>query len=186
MSVWTVTGYKPYELGIFKKDDQAVIYIKKALENELRRLLEEGLEWLLISGQLGVECWAAEVMLQLKEEYPQVKLAVLTPFLNQHENWNEDNQHNYEVLLAKADFVDSVSKLPYTSPAQFRNKNQLFLHKSAGLLVIYDEEHPGSPKYLWNMARSFQQNQAFEIRQITFADLQFVAEEEHSKEIDWQ
>ncbi|HEY9577005.1 MAG TPA: DUF1273 domain-containing protein [Pseudobacillus sp.] len=185
MSVWTVAGYKPHELGIFKQDDPAVFFIKKALGNELRRLLEEGMEWLLISGQLGVECWAAEVLFQLKEEFPSVKLAVLTPFLQQHENWKEDNQRYYEEILSKADFVDSVSREPYRSPAQFRNKNQLFLQKATGLLAVYDEERAGSPQYLWNMARTFQQNRPFEIRQVTFYDLQLIAEEEQLKETDW-
>lgn len=185
MSVWIVAGYKPYELGIFKQDDPAVFFIKKALENELRRLLDEGMEWLLISGQLGVECWAAEVLFELKEEFPNVKLAVLTPFLQQHENWNEKNQNYYEMILARADFVDSVSKEPYKSPAQFRNKNQLFLQKADGLLAVYDEEKPGSPQYLWNMARSFQQDSPLDIRQVTFYDLQFIAEEEQLKETDW-
>ncbi|OCA92793.1 hypothetical protein A8F95_03645 [Bacillus wudalianchiensis] len=185
VSVWTVAGYKPYELGIFKKDDPAVFFIKKALEKELRRLLEEGMEWLLISGQLGVECWAAEVLFELKKEFSDAKLAVLTPFLQQHENWKEDNQTYYEAILAQADFVDSVSKEPYKNPVQFRNKNQLFLQKAAGLLAVYDEEKTGSPQYLWNMARTLQQSQPFEIRQITFYDLQLIAEEEQLKETDW-
>ncbi|KIL79929.1 DUF1273 domain-containing protein [Bacillus badius] len=185
MSVWTVAGYKPYELGIFKQNDPAVFFIKKALEKELLRLLDEGMEWLLISGQLGVECWAAEVLFQLKEEVPHVKLAVLTPFAQQQENWKEETQHYYEAILAKADFVDSISKEPYKSPSQFRNKNQLFLRKAAGLLAIYDDEKPGSPQYLWDMARAFQEKHPFEIRQITFYDLQFITEEEQLKETDW-
>ncbi|KAB7708948.1 DUF1273 family protein [Bacillus aerolatus] len=185
MTVWAVTGYKPYELGVFKRDDPAVLYIKKALEKELRTLLEEGMEWMLISGQLGVECWAAEVLFELKEEYPDAKLAVLTPFLNQQENWKEENQAYYEEILAGADFVDSVSKQPYKGPEQFRNKNQLLLQKSAGLLVLYDEENTGSPQYLFNMARSFQENHSFDIRQLTFYDLQLVVEEEQLKQTDW-
>lgn len=51
MKVLAVTGYKPFELGIFKHDDKALFYIKKALENRMIALLEEGLEWVLISGQ---------------------------------------------------------------------------------------------------------------------------------------
>ncbi|GAA3327349.1 hypothetical protein GCM10020331_066930 [Ectobacillus funiculus] len=47
--------------------------------------LEEGLEWVLISGQLGVELWTAEVVFELQMEYPDLKLAVFTPFLEQEE-----------------------------------------------------------------------------------------------------
>ena len=34
-------------------------------------------------GQLGVEIWAAEVVMELQMEYPHLKYAVITPFLEQ-------------------------------------------------------------------------------------------------------
>ncbi|KKB37684.1 SLOG family protein [Bacillus thermotolerans] len=185
VSTWTVTGYKSFELGIFKSSDPAVAYIKKALKKEISILLEEGMEWLLISGQLGVECWAAEVFFELRDEYPHAKLAVLTPFLNQEEKWNEENQAYYENILSQADFVESVSKQPYKSPAQFRNKSLLLLNKSDGLLIVYDEEREGSPQYMWKMASDFQKEHPLDVRQITFYDLQTVVEEEQMKENDW-
>lgn len=49
MKVLAITGYKPFELGIFKQDDKALYYIKKAIKNRLIAFLDEGLEWILIS-----------------------------------------------------------------------------------------------------------------------------------------
>lgn len=34
MKVLAVTGYKPFELGIFKQDDKALFYIKKRLKTD--------------------------------------------------------------------------------------------------------------------------------------------------------
>jgi uncharacterized phage-like protein YoqJ len=62
-----VTGYKPHELGIFDDKHPGVVIIKKALESQLIAQIDEGLEWVIISGQLGVEMWAAEVVLELKK-----------------------------------------------------------------------------------------------------------------------
>ncbi|MCY8635987.1 SLOG family protein, partial [Bacillus spizizenii] len=92
MKVLAVTGYKPFELGIFKQDDKALYYIKKAIKNRLIGLLDEGLEWILISGQLGAELWAAEAAYDLQEEYPDLKVAVITPFYDQEKNWKEPNK----------------------------------------------------------------------------------------------
>ena len=39
---------------------------QKALHRKLTTFVEEGLEWVIISGQLGVELWAAEVVLKFK------------------------------------------------------------------------------------------------------------------------
>ncbi|MCA1063135.1 DUF1273 domain-containing protein [Rossellomorea sp. AcN35-11] len=177
-----ITGYKSFELGIFKSDDKSIYYIKEALKKELYTLLDEGLEWVLISGQLGVELWGAEVVFELQEEYPDLKLAVLTPFLNQEENWNDENKEYYEFILSQADFVESISKEPYKGPQQFRNKNQLFLHKCQTVVILYDEEKDGSPKYFYQEVKKKKETDpAFEVRAINFHDLQWVVEEEQWK-----
>ncbi|QNG61493.1 DUF1273 domain-containing protein [Bacillus sp. PAMC26568] len=181
MKVLTISGYKPFELGIFKKDDPAVIYIKKAIEKSLRPLIEEGLEWVLISGQLGVELWAAEVVFELQLEYDELKLGVLTPFLNQEENWNEDNKEAYEFILSQADFVDSITKRKYENPNQFRLKNHFFVSKSEGLLLVYDEDNHGSPKFLLETARKWSEANEYSLMMISFSDLQMIVEEEQSK-----
>lgn len=184
--VAAVSGYKPMELGIFHHDAKAIDYIKKAIQKEIQELLEEGLEWVLISGQLGVECWTADVVLNMRIDHPDLKLAVLTPFLDQEKNWNEANQEMYFDILNNADFVDSISKQPYTGPWQFQNKNKLFLQKSDCLVLLYDEEKEGSPKYLYQQAKKYQEmNPSYSIKQITFFDLQNIVEEEQWKNHEW-
>ena len=91
--VAAISGYKSFELGIFQQSDKRVEIIKTALKKNIHSLLEEGYEWILISGELGTELWAAEAVFSLKEEgFEELKLAVITPFLNQEKNWNERNK----------------------------------------------------------------------------------------------
>ncbi|MEH7108592.1 SLOG family protein, partial [Bacillus sp. JJ1764] len=97
----------------------------------------------LISGQLGVELWAAEVVFDLQTEFPELKLAVITPFLEQEASWSDTNKEWYESVLMQADFIDSVTKKGYEKPWQFRLKNQFFIEKSNGLLLLYDQEKEG-------------------------------------------
>ncbi|MFJ7725598.1 DUF1273 domain-containing protein [Neobacillus sp. NPDC097160] len=185
MKVLTISGYKPFELGIFKKDHPSVFIIKAALKKSLLPLIEDGLEWILISGQLGVEMWAAEVVFELQREFPHLKLAVITPFLDQEVSWNEGNKEWYESILARADYIDSVSKRGYEKPWQFRLKNQFFIEKSDGLLILFDQEKEGSPKYLYEMAIQYQKKQTYSIELITFYDLQMIVEEEQYKQSDF-
>ncbi|ABS21602.1 DUF1273 domain-containing protein [Bacillus cytotoxicus] len=178
MKVLAVTGYKPFELGIFQNDHPGVTYIKKALHRKFLAFLEEGLEWVMISGQLGVELWAAEVVFDLQLEYPDLKLAVFTPFLAQEENWKEENKEWYEFILEQADHVDSITKRRYESPEQFRLKNQFFIDKSDALLAVYDEEKPGSPKYIVEVAKKKEEIENYHSYFILFSDLQDIIEEE--------
>lgn len=177
-----VTGYKAHELGVFNKKHPGITFIKKALENRLIPLIENGLEWMIISGQLGVEIWAAEVFIELRLEYPDLKLAVITPFLEQENNWNEENKELYEFILCEADFVDSITKRPYEGPWQFREKNQFLLRNSDGLLIVFDDEKEGSPKYIWQDARKKAEISNYELITINSYDLQVIAEEEQMKQ----
>ncbi|RHW41297.1 DUF1273 domain-containing protein [Neobacillus notoginsengisoli] len=180
--VLAVSGYKPFELGIFQKDHPSALYIKAAFKKEISVMAESGLEWVLISGQLGAELWAAEAVFELQEEYPELKLAVITPFLDQEEKWNEKNREWYESILAGADFIDSVTKKKYESPMQFRLKNQFFIQKSDVLLLLYDTEKEGSPKFIYDFAKGLEQ---YPVRLITFYDLQQIVEEEEMKRFDY-
>jgi len=179
IKIITIQGYKSFELGIFKNEDPAKTYIKKAIEKEVLALLDEGLEWVLISGQLGVEIWAAEVIFELKKEYSELKLGILTPFLHQESNWNEENQQMYQTIIAKADFVEAISKQPYVGPWQFRNKNAFFLHKTDGAIILYDPEKEGSPKFFYEAARAFQEENEYFLRIIDFYDLQAIVDEDN-------
>lgn len=177
-----ITGYKQHELGIFDDKHPGVRFIKKALENRLRVLLDEGLEWVIISGQLGVETWAAEVVLDLQEEFPQLKYAVLTPFLEQEKKWNEAKQEKYQMILEQADFHRSLTNRPYEAPWQFIEKNKFFLRNSDGMLIIYDEETEGSPKFTKREADLYAEKNDYQVLTITADDLRVVAEEEQLNE----
>ena len=177
-----VSGYKPFEIGVFQKNHPAAEYIKIAIKKNLLPLVEEGLEWVMISGQLGVELWAAEVVFELQEDYPNLKLSVFTPFLNQEESWKEANKEWYQSVLAGADHVDSVSRKPYEKPWQFRLKNQFFVEKSDVMVLLYDPEKEGSPKFMYETARQYGEKNPYEVRLITLYDLQMIVEEEQLKE----
>ena len=185
LKVLYITGYKNFELGIFDNNAKEVAFIKKSIRKRLDYLIEEGLEWVIISGQLGVELWAGEVVLDLKKIYPELRLAIITPFLQHESNWNEKNQECYHSIASQADFVQAVSNQPYVSPVQFKNRDQFLLHKTDGTLIFYDEENEGSPQYFWKKAREYAENHPYEVLQINFYDIQQIIEEagyEHNNE----
>lgn len=173
-----VTGYRPHELGIFNSSHPGLPIIKKALEERLRQLLDDGLEWVIVSGQPGVETWAAEIVLDLKEEFEQLKLAMITPFLDMDANWSDDKKQQFQLISNGADFVTAATKKPYEAPWQFVEKDKFILEQTDGLLLLYDEENEGSPKYIARLAQAFQEHYAqYEIYTITAYDLQVIAED---------
>ena len=179
-----VTGYKHHELGIFDDKHPGIRFIKKALEKRLVSFLEDGLEWVIVSGQLGIEMWTAEVVLDLKKEYTELKYAVITPFLEQEKNWNELKQEKYRMIVAKADFHTSLTKRPYEAPWQFIEKDKFFMRNSDGMLIVFDEDNDGSPKFIKKSAEKYAEQSDYQVFTITADDLQVIAEEEQLNE--WQ
>ncbi|WP_159881721.1 DUF1273 domain-containing protein [Paenibacillus puerhi] len=184
-----ISGYKASEIGIFSNKNIAVTYIQKAIEKKLIPLIEEGLEWVIITGQWGVELWAGEVVLKLKSDYPDVKLAVITPFLSIQEKWNEEKQEYFNRIIKQADFVDSASKEVYRGPWQFTQLNTFLIRNSDGMLLLFDEEaHPdSSPRYMKQLAQAKAIQSDYYLHCMNMYDLQMVVEEaamdqEHSYE----
>ncbi|KGP70834.1 hypothetical protein N782_02905 [Pontibacillus yanchengensis Y32] len=176
MKVLAVTGYKPMEMGIFKIDDSKIEYVKETIKRRLIPLIEEGLEWILLSGQMGVEIWTGEVILELKEEY-DIKVGIFPPFLNQEQRWPEAQQEQYHLLLDSVDFTQPLYQKEYEGAYQFKAKDQWLLDKSDACLILYDEETGGSPGYFLDKAKAYQEKHEYEIYMITPFDIDETVQE---------
>ena len=165
-----VVGYKAFDLGIFGDKDQRLKIIKAAIRRDLIYLLENGMKWLVFTGNLGFEVWVLEVAKELQEEY-NFQLATIFIFENQGENWNEVNQEK----LANFKNVDFIKYAypSYENPSQFRTYNQFLLESTDGAYLFYDEENETNLKYLYRMMK---ENEQYHIKKLTFDDLNEMAE----------
>ncbi|MCB6406969.1 MULTISPECIES: DUF1273 domain-containing protein [Streptococcus] len=164
-----VVGYKAFDLGIFGDKDQRLKIIKAAIRRDLIYLLENGMKWLVFTGNLGFEVWVLEVAKELQEEY-NFQLATIFIFENQGENWNEANQEK----LANFKNVDFIKYAypSYENPSQFRTYNQFLLESTDGAYLFYDEENETKLKYLYRMMK---ENKQYHIKKLTFDDLNEMA-----------
>ena len=160
LKVMYISGYRSFELGVFKENDPKITVIKKVLKKEIQQLVEEGLEWVLTSGNLGIETWVTEVVAELKQEYPELKLGIIYPFKEFGNNW----------------YVEAVSHQAYQSPSQLRNHTRFLLDHTDGCLLIYDPEFPGKTQYFLKEAQTYQQDHSYEIRLVSMDDLQNFSE----------
>ena len=165
-----VVGYKAFDLGIFGDKDQRLKIIKAAIRRDLIYLLENGMKWLVFTGNLGFEAWVLEVAKELQEEY-NFQLATIFIFENQGKNWNEVNQEK----LANFKNVDFIKYAypSYENPSQFRTYNQFLLESTDGAYLFYDEENETNLKYLYQMMK---ENEQYHIKNLTFDDLNEMAE----------
>ncbi len=173
-----VTGYRAHELGIYNQKHPGIPYIRQAIANRLIPLAEEGLEWVITPGQYGVDLWACEAVIDLKAQYPDLQLAVITAYSNQEETWKEERQAYYAGVLKHVDYYEAVSHQPYAGTWQFRARDELLLRKTDGILLVYDEEAgAGSPRFIKEQARRKSERDGYVCLSISSEDIQSLVSE---------
>lgn len=179
-----VTGYRAHELSIYDQKHKGIPYIRKAIEARLRPLAEDGLEWVVTPGQYGVDLWACEVALELKRDYPHLKLSILSAYMNPEEKWKEDKQHYYRDIVRQVDYYGVVSKQPYQGVWQMTARDELLLKRTDGILLFYDEDAgEASPKFIKQRALKRHEADGYFFMTITAEDVQTIADEERRDEI---
>lgn len=173
-----VTGYRSYELNVFNLTDPKVMVITYALKNYYQQLQQEnGLDWIISGGNLGIEQWALSAAIELHPQLPHLKAAMMTPYMQFEQHWNEKNQIQYEALKKQVDFFASTSQNTYQNPQQLRNYQRFMLHHTDRAVLVYDLEHPGEPKYDYEVICHYQKQHQYPLDLIDFYSLEDAAED---------
>lgn len=103
MKSCAIAGPKPtrFKFG-YKEDNSLCRKIKKAMMRQFRRLYsKKGVRRFYIGGALGVNLWAGELLLKLKEEpgYEDMELIVVLPFPGHDTKWDIRSRKRLEHLV---------------------------------------------------------------------------------------
>lgn len=172
-----VTGYRSYELSVFGENDEKLKVIKYSLKKQLTNFLDDGLEWVITGGQMGIEQWSLEVAQTLKTDYPDLKTALMLPFNDFGQQWNEQNQAKLVQLKGQVDFCEPVSNAPYSGSQQLKQYQQFMLSHTDGALLYYDPEAEGKPSYDYQAIGQYRGQTDYPLNQVDFFELQDVANE---------
>lgn len=124
--------------------------IKKRLRNEIVSLVEQGYRYFGAGGALGFDTIAAQEVLEVKQEHPQVRLILVLPCLSQADRWSDKDKAVYEEIKAKADKVVYTSQ-EYTRDCMFKRNRHLVDNSS--VCVCYLTEQSGGTAYTVDYAR---------------------------------
>ena len=125
--------------------------IKKRTKQILIEAIEQGYRYFGAGGALGFDTLAAQTVLELKSEYPEIKLILVLPCENQTRGWEQADIEEYEQIKAAADKVVYTSKAYYSGCMHKRNRH---LVDNSSLCICYLTEQSGGTAYSVNYARS--------------------------------
>ena len=125
--------------------------VKKELEQTLRNLINEGFDVFRAGGALGFDTLAAQTVLELKKEYPTIRLILDLPCRNQSAKWKDKDVKIYESIKSNADEVNYISE-EYTENCM-KNRNH-YLVDNSSICICYKNTNIGGTAYTVRYAES--------------------------------
>lgn len=130
------TGHRPEKLSSNE------ILVKQQLQKEIRKSIQDGFN-IFISGMArGVDIWASEIVLQLKNEGYPIKLICALPYDGFENNWSVYWQNKYNLILSRADLVRCIST--HYSPDCFKLRNEWMVNHSSRVIAVYNGKSGGT------------------------------------------
>lgn len=183
--IW-MTGFRSYELGVNGAKDPKLAVIKFAIERLLRTSIEDGADWLITGGQMGIEQWAIEVALDLQAtDYPEFQIALMTPFAKFGAQWNENNQEKLSQLKSRVNFSSTVHQGDFGGRAQMQAYQRFMLtHTDKGIIFFDEEATESKARYDDTAMREYSENFDYPVTRIDLDRLQDYATEYQDSQWD--
>lgn len=130
--------------------DQEKQSVAVRLRKVIAALVKEGVVYYGAGGALGFDTLAAQTVLEMKKEYPQLRLILVLPCEDQTRNWRSEDIEIYEDIKARCDKVVYVSRR-YTPDCMYKRNRHLVDH--SGTCICYLKNDTGGTAYTVGYAR---------------------------------
>lgn len=124
--------------------------IQARLEDAVVSLIHSGYLHFGAGGALGFDTLAAQTVLRLRKNYPQIKLILVLPCISQADRWAPQDVRTYRKIMKQADKVVYTSQ-DYVPGCMFKRNRHLVDHSSA--CVCYLTKKSGGTAYTVEYAR---------------------------------
>ena len=120
------------------------------LRKAIKELVKQGIVFYGVGGALGFDTLAAQTVLDMKKEYPQLRLILVLPCEDQTRGWRSEDIAVYSDIKRRSDKVVYVSR-EYTPDCMHRRNRHLVDH--SGTCICYLTRNSGGTAYTVDYAR---------------------------------
>ena len=134
------------------RDMKTPEWVKSKLTETIENYIQNGYDTFLAGGARGFDNLASDIVLGLKEKYPNIKLIVVMPFPNQYrheKNWSSTEVKEYKSVIKRADETITLLK-EYKSGSYF--KRNRYLVDNSSLCIAYQRRSGSGTAYTVNYA----------------------------------
>lgn len=135
------TGHRPSVLsGSYDKDAPLNVKVRDFLRSTVQRLKAEGYRSFIAGGALGVDQWAAEVVL----EDPELELTIALPFKDYGGNWPPESRKFLAEQCKRAKKVHVVCEGDYAAWKNHERNNWMVNNSELVVAVWNGSENGGT------------------------------------------
>jgi uncharacterized phage-like protein YoqJ len=124
------TGHRPEKLK------RAETEIKKGLEGAILKAIHEGFTTFITGMARGVDIWAGQIVLRLRQDNPDLRLIAALPYPGCDRRWSASWRRQYAEVLEAADLVECTSD--EYSMASYQKRDEWMVDHSAMVIAVYD------------------------------------------------
>lgn len=142
--VCSFTGHRPQNLPFgFNEEDERCVLLKEIILGKVEMLITQFNVTHFISGMaIGIDIFAAEIVLSLKEKYPHIKLECAIPCETQSIKWSEPLRDRYYDILSKCD-KETLLQTRYTKDCM-QKRNQYMVDNSDFIIAVWNDKASGT------------------------------------------
>ena len=135
-----VTGHRPKRFQ-FPESDPRCQKIKDAIAGEIKWLNDnQGIRGVWVGGAMGVDTWAAEIVLKLQKQsaYKDIALYVAIPFPEHGADFPPKQKERYQHILKEC--TDSVVVCRSFRPDAYKRRDYYMVDYSCCGIAVYDQD----------------------------------------------
>lgn len=130
------TGHRPEKLNV--PETEVIAW----LDSEIRKAIDDGFVTFISGMARGVDIWAGEIVLRLRDEGNPIHLICASPFEGFERSWSEDWKRRYNSVIRQADIVKFIC--PGYSRACFQIRNEWMVDRSSRVIAVYNGQAGGT------------------------------------------
>ena len=130
------TGHRPEKLTMSEGK------IKAALETAIKAAIGDGYRTFISGMARGVDLWAAEIVLRLRDEGLPIRLICASPYEGFENRWRAEWRKMYRRVLSSADLVKFICS--GYNPSCFQVRNEWMVDHSARVIAVYNGASGGT------------------------------------------
>ncbi len=143
MDACAITGHRPtrFKFG-YKENMTGCKRLKKRLRDQFVLLYQQGVRWFWVGGALGVDMWAGEILLRLKEQpgYEDINLFLALPYEGHDAGWDERSKRRMDFLREHCTGVVVTGGEVQSAAQNYRRRNEYMVDHADCLLAVYDND----------------------------------------------